>query len=183
MPTPDGSFISITADVVDADVPLLLGIEKLERERIVADNELNILDSRRLGWHLPITRRDVHMFVGWDTKLLLLTRAELRTLHYHFFHPSACKLYNSLNRVGPSNTTPDTLSILEEISKVCHTCAKFSPGPHRFRVSLPSGNFVFNHTLALDLFLLDVSPVLNVVDVDTHFSSAIFLRGKSTSDV
>lgn len=50
IPMPDGSFLAMKVDVVDADVPLLLGIDTLDREKLVADNVRNTLDSRRFGW-------------------------------------------------------------------------------------------------------------------------------------
>lgn len=183
LPTPDGSFLAMEVDVVDAYVPLLMGIDTLDREQLVADNVENVLDSRRYGWKIPIARRNGHMYVQWNAKTLMFTRSELKKLHLHFFHPSARKLFNLLKRTDPTKATGDTMTMLEEISKACSTCAVYSPGPRRFRVSLPKGDCVFNHTLAMDLLWLDGDPALNVVDVDTHFSSAIFLRVKSTRDV
>lgn len=56
IPTPNGSYIAIDAHVVKADVPLLIGIDVLDRECLVADNVLNVLDSRRDGWKMPIIR-------------------------------------------------------------------------------------------------------------------------------
>lgn len=71
LPTPDGAFIALSVDVVNADVALLLGIDVLDREQLVADNVDNVLDSRHFGWKMPIQRRDGHMFVPWNPKLVM----------------------------------------------------------------------------------------------------------------
>lgn len=44
--TLDGDFISFKSDVVDADIPLLLGIEVPYAEGMVADNVDNVLEHR-----------------------------------------------------------------------------------------------------------------------------------------
>ena len=169
--------------MINADVPLLLGLDILDREQLVADNVENVLDSRRHGWKLPLTRTNGHLYLTWQLRSTLFTRAELRRMHLHFFHPSARKLFNVLKRARPDETRPETHEILKQISKACSTCQVHSSGPLRFRVTLPKSKCVFNHELALDLMWLDGSPVLHVVDTHTHFSSAIFLNGKSTKDV
>ena len=182
-PTPDNSYIAFDVDVISADVPLLLGLDTLDREQLVADNVDNVLDSRRHGWKLPLTRKNGHMYLAWEPCSTLFTRAELRRMHLHFFHPSARKLFNILKRARLVETTPETHKILKQISKACNTCQVHSPGPLRFRVTLPKSKCFFNHELALDLMWLDGRPVLHVVDTHTHFSSALFLNGKSTKDV
>lgn len=102
MNTTNGSFLAISADIVNADDLLLLGIDKIDCDKLFADNFRNLLYSRRFGWRLTIIQSDRHMFVGGDTTLLLLTPAELRKPHYHLFHLSARKLYKLLKRVAPS---------------------------------------------------------------------------------
>ena len=47
---------------------------------------------------------------------------------------------------------------------------------------MPDG-IVFNQKLAIDLMFLNKQPVLHVVDTQTHFSAAMFLREQSTDAV
>lgn len=164
IPTPDGTFIAIEIDVVSADVPLLLGIDVLDREKLVADNVDNVIHSRRFGWKIPVIRRGAgarksgHMYLVWNHSQLLwnysqllFSRSELKKLHLHFYHPSARKLYNLLKRADSSSVSGETLTILDDISKACGTCTVYSPGPHRFRVAIPNSQIVFNRTFALTL--------------------------------
>lgn len=188
LPTLDGSFILVRADVVHADVPLLIGLDFLDEEKLVANNVDNVLESRKHGWKMPLTRRGGHLFLKWDTSPTLHTRRELKKLHHQFWNPSAGKLYNLLKRAKSEDTSAETQEVIEQISSACDTCAKYGKGPHRFRVSLPEGGCVFNRTLALDLMWLKGKPALHVVDdmsidIDNHFSAAIFLPSKSTKDI
>lgn len=55
LPTPDGAFLAMSVDVVSADVPLLLGIDVLDREQLVADNVESGKPTIRLenGYYTP----------------------------------------------------------------------------------------------------------------------------------
>ena len=183
IPTPDESFLEFTVDVVEPDVPLLIGIDVLDKHSLVADNVKNVLEDRTNGWTLPIIRKQGHMYITWNSRTIMFTRNELQRIHKHFWHPSASKLFNLLKRTHPEDTSSETLKILNEIQSACRTCAVYSKGPHRFRVSFPKEECVFNHELALDLMWLKKKPVLHVVDTSTHFSAAIFLPSKSTVDI
>lgn len=182
IPTPDGGFLPLEIDVVKANIPMLIGLEVLDQNQLVADNLDNELVSKRGKWSLPITRKNGHLFVEWDFAEILYTKSELRKLHLHFYHPSVNKLYNLIRRAKPEDATSETKQLLEDIAKACSTCQRFEPRPQSFQVSVPSG-IVFNQELALDLMFLDKIPVLHVVDTQTHFSSAVFLHSQSTEAV
>ena len=72
--------------------------------------------------------------------------------------------------------------MLEEITKACQTCQRFTPKPQSFKVSFPQ-DIMFNRELALDLMWIRVKPLLHVVDLGTHFSSAEFVNGRSVEAV
>jgi len=182
IPTPDGSFLGLDMDVVEANIPMLVGLDVLDREKLVADNVQNKLVAKHRGWSLPITRKLGHMYVEWDFSSALYTKSELQKFHRHFYHPSVNKLFNLIGRAKPEDATPETRKLLEDISKACATCQRFTPKPQSFQVSVPKG-IVFNQDLALDLMFLDSMAVLHVVDTQTHFSSAIFLQGQSVEDI
>lgn len=173
IPTPDGAFLALSVDVVRAKVPMLLGIDVLDRERLLADNVENVvLHSRLYGWKMPVVSRGAgrglggHMYLVWDTALTMYTQSELKKMHLHFYHPSARKLYNLLKRASPDSVDGSTLKTLEDVSKACRTCTVYSSGPHRFRVSVPKTSIVFNHELSLDLMYPEHRrAALHVIDV------------------
>jgi len=183
----DTSYLPTFADIVDADIPLLLGLDYMDKEKLLADNLKNMLICEENGWTLPITRRKGHMFVEWNIQKILFTNMELHRMHRNFFHPSARKLFNVLKRAYPYSCNSETLKQLEAISKNCTRCQQ-KRTPHRFKVALPNDEIIFNGVVALDLTWLDVgkklkAAVLHIVDTHTHFQNAVFLKGGSARDV
>ncbi len=57
IPRPNGSFLSILLDVISADVPMLLGLDILDRESLVANNVTDELQEPLSGWSMPFVRK------------------------------------------------------------------------------------------------------------------------------
>lgn len=138
IPTPDRGYIHLDVDVVRPDVPLLIGLDILDRDSLVPDNVENVLESRIQGWRMPITRKHGHMYLEWIYSEILFTRSELKKLHRHFHHPSSGKLMALLKRSKLKDVDSKTRQLLEEISTSCETCQIFSRKPQRFKVSMPN---------------------------------------------
>lgn len=188
LPIPSKGYLPIVADIVDADIPLLIGLDFLDREQLLADNISNKLISRHDNWEIPIIRRNGHLFVTWNLKTILFTKSELFKLHRNFFHPSSKKLFNVLKRAFPDKCPPEVQRKLEIISQDCLQCQQ-KLNPYRFKVSLPKDEIIFNGVVLVDLMWLDTgngkrkSPILHIIDSDTHFQNAVFLKGESARDI
>lgn len=52
IPTPNNSYISIGMDIVGAEIPMLIGIDVLDKERLNADNVNNQLIQADDRWRL-----------------------------------------------------------------------------------------------------------------------------------
>lgn len=52
----EGYYIEFWVDFVDADVPLLLGLDIIDRFRLMDENVDNTLVSKVDGWSIPIVR-------------------------------------------------------------------------------------------------------------------------------
>lgn len=95
IPTQSSNPLLIDVDVVEADVPLLIGIDILDKEKLVARNVHNVLWSFKEGWALPLTRKSGQLYIEWDDKSrIYFNKEELRKLHRHFYHPDTEKLFN-----------------------------------------------------------------------------------------
>ena len=181
---PHGGYLPIIADVVDADIPLLLGLDLLRQERLLLNYITNELESWSYGWWLPLVNKFGHVFVEWrKPSRVLYTKAELQRLHLRFFHPSVGKLYNLLKRARPKDTNNNVYKILEDITRACNECRNHAVKPFRFRAAFTPERVIFNHELALDLMWLEGQPILHIVDTHTHFQNAIVLKSKSTRDI
>ena len=97
-------------------------------------------------------------------------------------HPSAAKLYDLLKRARPEDTTPETLEVLEDISRR-GPCQRIQNAPTRFKVSCGAENAQFNERVMMDVMYLDGKPVLHIVDEGTHFSAARFLEDMTTKGI
>lgn len=176
-------LFTVVADVVNADIPLLVGLDYLIRNGILLDFARFTMSSREKGWSIPLFKKAAHMFVEPSIDAIMFTRKELERLHLHFHHPSAKRLYKLLRRARPDETTSQTLRQLHEIGQKCTPCKVHSTRPYHFRVSIPLNDIIFNHELAMDLLWLEGIPVLHIVDTHTNIQNAIIPNGKSSLEL
>jgi hypothetical protein len=175
IPTP-GSPIHINCDVLKSDLPLLIGLDILDKYGLNVLSVEGLLQSTTEHWTIPIQRLWGHIYLQWDPGIqLFFTRAELTKIHRHFLDPSTVKLVNLLKRATPGNVPKETRAQLDGIQKACKTCTNCSPRPQHVQVTIDPDRIVFNNEIITDLMYLESKPVLHVVDRGTTFSSANFL--------
>ena len=109
----------------------------------------------------------------------MFTHPELRKLHEQFYRPTAEKLLAVLKPSHPSECTPQTRTMLGDITKACRVYTCFRPRLLSIQVSIPNEKVVLNHVVALDLFWADSKPVLHVVDIQTGFGNAQFVADQT----
>eukprot|EP00170_Pyropia_yezoensis_P002751 contig_11549_g2756 len=176
-------FMELSMDVVDVNVPLLLGLDTLDKFHMYANTVLNRLVCEAYSVSVPLVRKLGHVYFVWERNVLC-TMPELRKLHRDFFHPQPSRLYAVINKAGGDHAKPSTLKQLQQVSSSCDLCQRLAKEPSRFRVALPSEDIVFNRTVLLDIMYLDGKPPLHMVDKDTLFTAAEFLfSGEPTEDV
>lgn len=167
MPIKKGYYLQFWVHVIEADIPLLLRLDLLDRHRLAPDNVDSILVSKVEGWIVPIVRAHGHLFVRWDLHEVIYTRTELERLHLHFFHLSKQKLLNLLKLGTPGRLKGETGNIIQDIIDRCEGCKCFGMRPYRFRVSLLDDESVFNHEVAIYLSWFGGNPVLHIFDTHT----------------
>lgn len=181
IPIPGHMFIQVHVDVVEPNVPLLIGLDALDKHSLYINNVRNLLLSEKFRWGIPLQHKNGHLYLQWGAEVLF-TIGELKKMHNGFFHPSTEKLFNLIRRAKPEHATTKTQKLLEQVSAECKTCQYHAPRPLRFAASIP-GPIVFNRLVILDLMWINRKPLLHVIDADTHYSSARFLPGESTKEI
>ena len=171
IPVGQNYFVSIIANVVDIDVPLLLGLDILESYKLVIDVAGRLLISNDHGWELDLIRKLGHLYCVWTTDVLYTTN-ELRRIHRHFFHAHSERIFSLMKRAEDFDATAETTKELKELTSSCDIFQKLAREPGRFRVSLPSEDIVFNRTVYMDIMYFDGKLVLEIVDKDTQFIAA-----------
>jgi hypothetical protein len=64
LPTPE-PLINLEIDVVQADVPLLIGLDVLDGNGMTADTLNNVLKCPGRGWKIPFVRKLGHVYLEW----------------------------------------------------------------------------------------------------------------------
>jgi hypothetical protein len=133
---------------VEADIPMFVGRDKLDRYAHTVDN---VLDSRNTGTKTLIARKLGHINLEFKPEdRVMFTNTELVKLHRAFVHPSAENLHKLLKRVKAHDLPPDKLSQLCKISEVCAAFQETAVPQQRFKIACAhDGRFA--EEIALDL--------------------------------
>ena len=193
--TPNGTPpLPVLLDIVDVNIPALLGLDILDGYSLNADTVSNRLIHRipcsksvsgyTDDWSVQMMRMNDHVYARMIApSFVFYSTRTLRKLHQHFSHPSAEKLFNLLQRAGDKIVTAKTLKKLQDISARCDPCQRVKNAPRRFRVTVGHEDTRFNAIIFMDIFYLDGKPVLHIVDDATHFSAARFMPRVSTAAI
>lgn len=183
IPVDDGLHLDLSIDVVALDIPLIIGLDILRGHNLLVNYLDNTIRFCSYGITRPISQKLGHVFLQWDEHRILFTKAELTRLHMHFMHPSASKLFQLIARSDPSKDNPSIKKLIEEITAACNNCKAYHASPLRFKAAIPSDRLTFNQTISIDLLWLYDRPVLQVIDDQTGYRNAAFIKSKSASDI
>lgn len=87
-------------------MPLLLGLEKMDRHRMYFNITTNNLVCVNEGVGLPVVRKLGHAYHEWGPEVLY-TYPELQKSHKHFFHGTPERLYNLMKRAQEESRSRD----------------------------------------------------------------------------
>jgi hypothetical protein len=65
LPTPE-PHIYLEIDVVQADLPLLIGLDVLDENGMTAHTQNNFLKCPGRGWKIPLVRKLGHVYLEWE---------------------------------------------------------------------------------------------------------------------
>lgn len=121
VPISNDYYIPVMTEVVNIDIPFLLGLDTMTKNGMVLDTKRQTLSSNSDGWKVSLVRKRGHLYYDWEIRVLF-TEAELRKVHKHFFHPKPEKLYALIRRADPATASPKALQDLEGIDAKCDPC-------------------------------------------------------------
>ena len=87
LPTPNGGYLPILADVFKADIPPLLGLNFVRQELILLNYLCNHLEDWTLGWKMPVIDKLGHIFVKWKPSQILYKKASCNSCTCTSFTP------------------------------------------------------------------------------------------------
>ena len=88
VPFAQNSFIEFSADVADANIALLIGLDVLDIFSLIVNTYKNVLERPPRNVKIPLHRKLGHVYLQWGEKSVLFTKSELLKMHKAFYHPS-----------------------------------------------------------------------------------------------
>jgi hypothetical protein len=168
----------VTYYVLDTNTPFLLSLQDADKLSAFFNNIDNVIVCKD-GTTIPVIRKWGHPFfnVSQQEVVAYFTDSELRCLHRRFGHPRTERLYQMLHNAGHDVNQ----EALNAIQKVCHHCQKNDPAPRRFKFSIKDDTHS-NYNIIVDVAQIDGKQCLHVIDADTRFQAAEFLKSSSAHD-
>ncbi|KAK6224925.1 hypothetical protein QIS74_03252 [Colletotrichum tabaci] len=170
---------SVTYHILDAPTPFLFSLYDADRLGAYFNNVDNVI-VRKNGPPIPVIRKWGHPFFNLSRTeaSMFFTEGQLRRLHRRFGHPRTDRLHQLLKNAGHNDVDS---AILEKIKRFCHHCQSHDPAPRRFKFSLKDESH-FNYEIVVDVVRLGEKNVLHVIDTETGFQGATFLKSLSARD-
>jgi hypothetical protein len=169
---------TVTYHVLDTPTPFLLSLADADRLRAYFNNVLNVI-VRKDRTTVPVVQKWGHPFFNVNTSeaVSFFTEIELRRLHRRFRHPRTERLHTMLQAAGHEVDA----SILDKIQKFYHFCQSYNKAPQRFKFSIKD-NSHFNYEIIIDVVQINNRNVLHVINADTSFQAAVFLKSVTAQD-
>ncbi len=191
-----GQQCSITADVVDSNIPLLLGKPLMKAAKIVLDLEndranifgqdVDLACTTSGHYCVPLLDKDPiisapEVFYSMEDKSEKEKEKVITKLHRQFGHPSSHRLKLLLRDSGCQDK--EVVSLIETVSSACDICKKYKKTSPKPVVSLPLTT-TFNEVIALDLKQWQPGTYfLHMIDMATRFSLAAVIHDKQPKTI
>eukprot|EP00171_Calliarthron_tuberculosum_P023868 IDg23868t1 len=129
-----GNYLEYETDVVDVDIPILFGLDKMKELKW----HINEVSNEFCSYNNPDLKVKLefklgHLYLNWPSRVVLFSKSELLKIHRRFAHPSAEKLSNLLKRAKPEMFDKSTRKFLDEIVSHCQSCQRLAPKPFVFQ--------------------------------------------------
>lgn len=136
--TPPGiSTLFVELNIVRANIPELLGLDKLCRKSFMGSTVANRLTKRGVA----LKSGNAYVEMDFSTSAMF-KRALLAKLHKQFV--LRLKAVQPIKKTIPEETSSELLEVLQELSKSCASYQEIHTFYTRFRVSLGCKHFLFN---------------------------------------
>lgn len=124
-----------------------------------------------------------HRWSPRDLPLALYSERKLRNIHRSFGHPSVHCTEGLLKHASRNRLHREGKDTIEMIGTECGQCNTHATAPRSFKLILEEDSLRFDHSIQVGTMFLLRNPVLHILDLGTHFSSAVFLKWQSAHDI
>lgn len=67
IPTQNNPFLAVSADVVTANIPFLVGLDILDKYSLVVNTYKDTLDCPPMRWNIFLVRKIGHLYLEWGS--------------------------------------------------------------------------------------------------------------------
>jgi transposase InsO family protein len=184
---------TISSDVVNIDLPLLLSKQSLKDANAIIDltkdkatffGKTIDLEQTSSGHYCVDLKRCTTSETDSTNQVLLVIEAKdeqekekkMKKLHRQFGHATKDRLKKLLIDAGVNDS--DLFRTLEKVVNNCEICDRHSKTPSRPVVSLPMASD-FNEVVSMDLHHLEGTTwILHLIDMFTRYSSGAIIESK-----
>ena len=184
-----GKRCFVKTDVVDSDIPLLLGKPSLQRAGVKMDFgtgkvsafgvALELEHSTVGHFVIPLTKQEeVFVWFSSESSPDVLEKKAIK-LHKQFGHCRSDRLIELIRNSGTKNKQLE--EIIRTVSSNCEVCLKFRKTPSAPVVALPLAT-TFNETVVMDLKVWDLKRgiyILYLIDAATRLTRARVIFNKT----
>ena len=186
-----GECCRLGVDVVECELPLLLSKDSMKKAEVVLDlvddrasifgKTVDLQCTSSGHYSLPINKTEIPIQPNFHVLFSDQADSEktktVEKLHKQFGHPSIHRLKSLFRDAGIEDKV--ILDLVDEVSKSCEVCKRFTKTPARPVVSLPMAT-EFNEAVAMDLKVWRPNLYfLHLIDIATRFSLAAVIRRKT----
>jgi len=116
-------IMRLTVDVVDLNLPFLLGIDVMDKYRLHVNTVSNHLVCVNEGVDLPVVRKYGNVYYDWDMATFY-SFSELQRIHKNYLHVRPDRLYALMRRAKDKDAVPASLKKLKDLTDACDVCQR-----------------------------------------------------------
>jgi hypothetical protein len=182
----DGSRISFETDVIDMDIPALVGLTLLSEAG--ADIFVQQMKLVSPSWSADLVFMHGHLYVSKpssksiQTPEVFYSRRTLEDIHKKLGHAAAIPIERFLKLAKPDSMSDEDRALLREVIEQCGVCEKFGPRPRQVRASIPA-KVVFKHEVSMNVLYLHGYPAIAVVCMATSFVASYVLESRRSATI
>ena len=197
-----GHKFYLRTEILQGDVPWLIGKETMSRMGMVIDLKkdtvkiealggmaINLREDKQGHLRIPIIKRvrEELLLEGWKGKSPKEVRGAIMKLHLQFGHGSGEKIRKlteeaqwsaGMNKVERE----EVQKLVTDLIASCEVCRKYKRNPAKPVVGFPWGK-IFNEVLALDVGEIAEKKFLVMVDMATRYCQAHWIKDKKPETI
>lgn len=168
----------------DPNVPSLLSMRDMARNGLDVSLQKKLVTFAGKEQKLQMINYSIiHIWLPHEWPYALYTELELRKIHRNFGYPSVRATEGLPRRAAGANVYLEIRKPINKISEDCRICKLNSGATRRIKMTIGADKLCFKLSVQIDKMFLAGRDVLHMVNLETNFCAATFLKSKSAREM